>query len=1125
MAAHAEPLPLYLQRWVLQANADGRDDAALLERFVSRRDESAFAVLLARHGSMVLGVCRRVLRDDHEAEDAFQATFLLLARKAGHLRDPRTLAAWLYGAARRLALTAQRSTSRRRQRERERADGSRAAASANPLDELSARELLLVLDEEIAHLPDRYRLPLILCGLEGRSQTEAARLLGWTAASVRGRLERGRARLRTRLVRRGLTLGASLLALESMAAATVSAALRQATVQKALTFAAGSREGIAASVLALVESGTAGMTMTKAKMALLLLVALGLAGGAGVLAYPLRSAKQTEDKQTTAVKTSDRKAQTPNPASAQHAPTDLYGDPLPSGAIARLGTIRFRHGGFLQDALLSPDGRTLFSVGNDSIEWWDAHHGSRQRQIAFAKSTYVAGLDLSPDGKLLAVNFYIQSKMRFWDAASGEEVYPFGDAAPTAGRAIFSPRGNLLAALDPGKQTTVSIWDIRKGKKIRTIEGGERGSAGVRALAFSPNGNLLAFPRNTGVRVWDLAANKELYHLDPGAKTTMGCMVFSADGKLLAAASNPRERGPDHAIHLWDMTTGKEVGALQGHEDVIRALAMSPKGDLLVSASFDNTIRFWDLTKRQEIGRSPGPARYSVALSFSADGSVLASGEHFGALRLWDARKFKEITTPSAGGPCVEWVRFAPDGQTLISTVTEQMSLWEPLTGRPRQIFYNKYLFGRHSALSPDGKSLATISDRTQGQALLWDVATGKLVRRFGESGPARVSSVTFSPDGRRVAGAYLQQDIIRIWDAASGKELLQLKGQSKPEVLAFAPDGATFVSASFVINGDNTVHLWKVATGEEVWRKVIRSGAASDLAFSPDGRTLALVGAMPARANARGEVHLWESATGKELKQFEGHRVPVLCVAFSADGRMLATGSYDNAVRLWEVASGGERQSFQGHQNAIWTVSFSPDGRLLASASADTTALVWDLTDHFRAGRFLPRRLSSEELDRCWNDLGHADAARAYQSILALIGSPKEAVELLKNRLSPVTVAEPKRVAPLLVALGSDQFAERDKAMIELEKWGLAVEPALREALNAKPSLELRRRIEAILEKLAGGPRLRFVRALEVLEHIGNAEARQMLESLSQGPAELWPAQEAKASLERLAKRYVPKP
>ncbi|HTU90957.1 MAG TPA: WD40 repeat domain-containing protein, partial [Gemmataceae bacterium] len=651
----------------------------------------------------------------------------------------------------------------------------------------------------------------------------------------------------------------------------------------------------------------------------------------------------------------------------------------------------------------------------------------------------------------------------------------------------------------------------------------------VRSLAFSPNGKLLAFPRGTGVCVWDLAAGKELFQLDSGTKWSMGGTVFSADGKRLAAASNPYERGTDYTIHLWNVETGKEAGALKGHEGSIWSLAIASKGNLLASTSFDRTIRFWDLTKQREIGRISGPNRVSRALSFSADGSVLASGHIFGDLHLWDARTYKEIATPAAGSTFVEWVRFAPDGQTLISAAPEQIGLWEPLTGRQRRVFSSKSLVTGglfwHPSLSPDGKYLATGSDRTQGQALLWDVADGKLVRKFGESGQLRVYSVMFSPDGRRLAGTSYEPNITHIWDAAGGKELLQLKGQNLPHALAFSPDGATLAVSSGWANTDMTVGLWNLATGREIWRKTTRPWLAMDVQFSPDGRTLALVGAMPGRINTKGEFHLWEAATGKELKQIEGHQLPVHCLAFSADGRMLATGSNDNAVHLWEIGSGGERRCFQGHQNHIWALSFSPDGRLLASASGDTTALVWDLTDNFRDGRFQPRRLSAAELARCWNDLALSDAGRAYRSILSLIGSPKETTTFLKDHVPPVIAADPKRVAPLLAALDSEKFAERDKAMIELEKLGLAVESSLRAALSAKPSLEIRQRIEAILEKLAGEPRLRFLRALEVLEHIATPEARQLVEALSRGTAELWPAQEAKASLARLAARPALQP
>jgi RNA polymerase sigma factor (sigma-70 family) len=1121
MTTQAGFLLHHFQRLVCQDHAISDNDAALLQRFVSSKDESAFAALLRRHGPMVHGVCRRILRDDHEAEDAFQATFLLLARKASGLRHPETLAAWLYGAARRLALMAQRSNTRRRQRERENGSTSRASTAANPLDELSARELLLILDEEMAALPERYRLPLILCGLEGRSQAEAARVLGWTADSVRGRLERGRARLRSRLVRRGLTLGMSLFALESMATATVSAALRQATMQRALAFAVGSKEGITANVVTLLEAGVSSTSATKVKLGLLMLLALGLAGGTGAWAYPQRSEKPSEEKQTTAAASPERNNETPKTPSDKSAPTDLYGDPLPAGAIARLGTVRFRHPGGVDDVLVSPDGRTLISVGGRSVQIWDAQTGRRKWEIVSPEAPphFLSGVDLSPDGKLLLVNGYEGNRLRFWDVSRGAEVHPFGDTAPEGIRAAFSPNGKLLATLDEGNPKTVSIWDIRKRKKIQSTEGGGPLAHFVRSLAFSPDSRLIAFPHENGVRIWDVAAGKELYQLNPGTKTPMGSVVFSAEGKLLAAAIDPAKREKDYPIHLWDMATGKDAGELKGHEERIYALAVSPKDNVLASSSEDGTIRFWDLAKRKETGRSSEPRRNYWTLHFSADGRVLVAGEQGGYLRLWDPYKHEEVAGSAAGAISLDWAAFTPDGQKLISTVRGQVGLWEPLTGRLQTTFNNELIYDYQPALSPDGKTLATV-DWTEGKILSWNVATGKLVRRFGEGGkPALISSCAYSTDGRRLAGGSYREDIIRVWDVASGKELQQLNGQHWARSLAFSPDGATLVAASEEANSDLTVRMWNLAGGKEIWKKVTRPWTAFDLTFSPDGRTLALTGGMPGRLDTTGEVRLWEAATGKELKRFEGHRERVGCVAFSPDGRMLATGSQDDTVRLWEIATAQERQTFRGHQSMISAVTFSPDGRLLASASADTTALVWDLTRCFRDGRFQTRRLSAEELNRSWNDLAHSDAARAYRGIRALIGSQAESVAFLKDHLRPVTSLDPRRVKPLLAALDSDQFAERDKAMTELEQLGLAVEPALRDALNAKPSLEMRQRIEAVLDKLAGGTRLRFLRALEVLEHIATDEARLILEALSKGTAEMWPTQEAKASLSRLAR------
>src|SRR5215472_5746075 len=177
-------------------------DSQLLERFATLRDEAAFAALLKRHGPMVLGVCRSVLRDLHDAEDAFQAAFLLLAQKAGAIHRREAVSGWLYRVAYHLAVRAKANAARRRVLEKK----AVIMPSVDPVLDMSLREMRAVLFEELEGLPEQYRAPLVLCGLEEKSLEEAARLLGWTKGAVKGRLQRGRQLLRARLGRRGLGL-------------------------------------------------------------------------------------------------------------------------------------------------------------------------------------------------------------------------------------------------------------------------------------------------------------------------------------------------------------------------------------------------------------------------------------------------------------------------------------------------------------------------------------------------------------------------------------------------------------------------------------------------------------------------------------------------------------------------------------------------------------------------------------------------------------------------------------------------------------------------------------------------------------------------------------------------------
>jgi RNA polymerase sigma factor (sigma-70 family) len=267
-------------------------DADLLRRFVAGRDEAAFAAVLERHGPLVLGVCRRVLDDAHDAEDAFQATFLVLARRAVSIRQSASLASWLYGVAYRVSLEAKTRAARRRFHEYQAAAARPpCTAPAGNADE----DLRPVLNEELRHLPEKYRAPLVLHYLEGKTKQEAARQLGWTEGTVSGRLDRARKLLRRRLLRRGVSLSvgaiAALLATPA-SRATVPAILREATRRAALSFGSASTPSVAGS---LAEAVLRGVFVGRLKLGAALFLLVGaLASGMGLAARYLPASAPAE---------------------------------------------------------------------------------------------------------------------------------------------------------------------------------------------------------------------------------------------------------------------------------------------------------------------------------------------------------------------------------------------------------------------------------------------------------------------------------------------------------------------------------------------------------------------------------------------------------------------------------------------------------------------------------------------------------------------------------------------------------------------------------------------------------------------------------------------------------------
>src|SRR5439155_15368553 len=264
----------HLRRATLLRDGAGMTDEQLLDGFVAQRDDATFEAIVRRHGPMVLAVCLRVLRNHHDAEDAFQATFLVLVRKAAAIASRELLANWLYGVAYHTALKSKAMKSKRRVRERQ--------VTAMPESEAAQRDLWAdlqpLLDQELSRLPDKYRVPIVLCDLEGKTRKEAARQLGCPEGTVAGRLARARRMLAKRLTQRGVVMSGGLLAIvvtHTAAPACLPITLVSSTVKAASWFAAGRAvaEGvISAKVAALTKGVLSTMLLTKLKSATAILL-------------------------------------------------------------------------------------------------------------------------------------------------------------------------------------------------------------------------------------------------------------------------------------------------------------------------------------------------------------------------------------------------------------------------------------------------------------------------------------------------------------------------------------------------------------------------------------------------------------------------------------------------------------------------------------------------------------------------------------------------------------------------------------------------------------------------------------------------------------------------------------
>ncbi len=1105
-------------------------DGELLRSFLVDHDSDAFAAIVKRHGPMVLGLCRQLTRDIHVADDAFQAVFLSLSRKAGAIRRPEALPAWLFGVAHRIALKARALRERRKT-----VPPGEIAVEADPLDRMSARELIDALHTEMAGLPLNYRSALVLCTIEGKSIEDAARQLGSTPGAVRGSLQRGRDRLKDRLARRGLAPTALSTAGILLPSTRLDAHMANSAIQL------GNTGAVVPPAIAALVPGTVSASM---KLATVALLAVG-AAGIGISLLP--GAAAPPDSKPQPMKTADSPT-VATPVKTDAPPVDRLGDPLPEGALARLGTLRLRHGATICSVAFSGDNKLLASGGFDGfVNVWDARTGRRQIQVVdpnFAKTPGGLGAPLgvafSPDGACLAVA-WLNSPPSLWDVRTGKKRRDIGGPRSRASGVEFSADGKYLVTKPYDVDYPAILAEVETGNEIFSAPG---------QIILLPGGFVHVDPNQPRVSLRKLGDNAASLEFK-GHEGKVTAAALAPDGKRLIT------HGSDRTIRIWDTTTAKELHRLDTALDAVRRIIPAPDVKNIVTLSADgSSMQYWEVAS--------GKARWTAKVDaqwngfrhalFLPGGSVVVTGHDYGRIRLWDVGTGNEQKVVHAHFSDVRCLALSPDGLTLATTTstpsdnrvhlwdpatlapkTEQQGhtqqvfaavfspdgrivatagsdrsvrLWEPRTGNPIRTIETSTMASPF--FTPDGKVLIT-GGRTEGAVHFWDVETGKEIRKF-KADPKGAILLALSPDGKQLFTSG-SDDRLRCWDASTFEQLGEFRDENPNQLLrmALSPDGSTLATAHL----DQVLRIWDARTFKK--RYQLKGGATSHIgaiAFSPDNSLLAWTDDVAG-------IRLTDVASGNEVRRLPGRANSFDQIAFAPDGKTLAWGistglpANSKAVQIWEVRTGELRRTWDGHDGPAAPLAYSPNGRLLVTAGADGAALVWDVR-HARDKKQAFVKPSAEKLGECWDVLAETNAAKAFECMETFVQCPDQGVAWIAQHLKPIPRAPSEKVAALLRDLESDTFKIREAATRALEQLDEAIIVDLQQLAKKSQSADVRNCAERLLARIENG-RLQRERAIEVLEMIGNAAAVKLLKSLADGQPDAPLTRDARWALRRL--------
>jgi WD40 repeat protein len=867
-------------------------------------------------------------------------------------------------------------------------------------------------------------------------------------------------------------------------------------------------------------------------------------------------------------------------AYAEPPKLDQYGDPLPPGAIARLGTMRWRVGTAAAIVRFLPDG-TLLTISDDLLgQVWELSSGSELRHFDLrtaipgslppgqAISVNVAmgrSMTLSDDGKRLIV-VGADAYSHLFDLATGRYVRKVGPIPSAATIVALSRDGSLFADMQTiGGTPGGRIWDTTTEAPPRfLLKSGGESRFFPHHMSFSPDGSKLLQvgleDDPNGPTRGEVAILRDLSQageprrvvLLEGAVDLVGYPVVSSDHRAVAVPLRDK-------VVLVNPADGKEIATLEKAGDSsYRTYLFTPDGKALVgTAGLGLPLRVWEVSSGKLLrmfGEPPATPRHfnaSVA-TISPDGKTLAcsDGPVVSLVDLETGKLRNEIVGHTGS---LRGAQFSADGKEVATRSTDGMILrWDPATGRE---------LGRLAPpgqpptcqLTPDGRWLVCGVDRANFNLRVFETKTMTEVGTIQAAEQLTNMTWGVSPDSRLVVVALSTGHSVRLFDIAACQFRTELVLPNAPPAPAPPPGGPAFPVTDlnrltrrilFTDDGrllgvvsEGFITVWDVATSRRIGQ-VSLAGVGSALrhaAIAPDGGTVA--------AETSGGVTVWELVTGSKRATIDagaapsgtgnapilttlpvaGGRAFVMSLAYSPDGRLLARAGEDRRIRVYDAWDGTELGTFEGHRGALTKVEFSHDGRRLVSASTDSTAIIWD-AGPLREKLTRPRPVvEAGDVDALWSALGNADAGRAFDAMRKLVQDPARAVALCRERVKPAEPTDSQAIEKWITALDDAKFAAREKANQELAKLGERAATALRRATEAK-STQVRQSAKKLLDRLDQGTpteeELRTRRAIEVLEEIGIASAEEVLKALAAGGQNALRTIQAEQALQRLHKK-----